>query len=55
MRQIRIERLLLEVNDLCGFTQQLRPLNEQMPQWENAVAVLTPPSLLMAPISVIGA
>ena len=40
LRQIRIERLLLEVNDLCGFTKQLRPLNEQMPQWENTVAVL---------------
>jgi TnpA family transposase len=40
LRQIRIERLLLEVNDLCGFAQQLRPLNEQMPRWENAVAVL---------------
>jgi TnpA family transposase len=40
LRQIRIERLLLEVNDLCGFTKQLRPLNEHMPQWENTVAVL---------------
>ncbi len=40
LRQIRIERLLLEVNDLCGFTKQLRPLNEQMPQWENTIAVL---------------
>jgi TnpA family transposase len=38
--QVRIERLLLEVNDLCDFTKQLRPLNEQMPQWENTVAVL---------------
>jgi hypothetical protein len=40
LRQIRIERLLLEVNEGCGFAQQLRPLNEQMPEWENAVAVL---------------
>lgn len=40
LRQIRIERLLLEVDDLCGFTKQLRPLNGHMPQWENAVAVL---------------
>jgi hypothetical protein len=40
LREIRIERLLLEVNDLCGFTKQLRPLNAQMPQWENTVAVL---------------
>lgn len=40
LQQIRIERLLLEVNDLCGFVQQLRPLHRQMPQWENAVAVL---------------
>jgi TnpA family transposase len=40
LRQIRIERLLLEVNDLCNFTKQLRPLNEQMPQWENTMAVL---------------
>jgi TnpA family transposase len=34
------ERLLLEVNARCGFTQQLRPLNEQTPQWENTVAAL---------------
>jgi hypothetical protein len=27
-------------NDLGGFTRQLRPLNEQMPQCENTVAVL---------------
>jgi TnpA family transposase len=40
LRQIRIERLLLEVDRLCGFTRQLRPLNEQMPPWENTVAVL---------------
>jgi hypothetical protein len=40
LRQIRIERLLLETNDLGRFTRQLRPLNEQMPQWENTVAVL---------------
>ena len=40
LRQVRIERLLIEVNDLCDFTKQLRPLNEQMPQWENTVAVL---------------
>jgi hypothetical protein len=40
LRQIRIERPLLEINDLCGFTKQLRPLNEQMPKWENTVAVL---------------
>jgi hypothetical protein len=39
LRQIRIERLLLEVNDLCGFTKPRRPLHEHMPQWENAVAV----------------
>jgi hypothetical protein len=39
--QVRIERLLLEVNDLCGFTNQLRSLNDQVPTWGNAVAVLT--------------
>jgi hypothetical protein len=38
--QIRIERLLLEVNDLCDFTNQLRPLNDQVPNWSNAVSVL---------------
>jgi len=32
---------LLEVNDLCGFTNQLRSLNDQVPTWGNAVAVLT--------------
>jgi hypothetical protein len=50
LRKIRIERLLLEVNDLCGFTQQLRPLNEHLPQWENAVAVLVLPSPPREPI-----
>jgi len=34
----------LETNDLGGFTRQLRLLNEQMPHWENTVAVLIPPS-----------
>lgn len=40
LQQIRIEKLLKQVNDLCGFLQQLRPLNEQMPRWENAVETL---------------
>jgi TnpA family transposase len=38
--RIRIERLLLEVDALCGFTRPLRPPQGSMPAWDNANSAL---------------
>jgi Tn3 transposase DDE domain len=38
--RIRIERLLLEVDALCGFTRQLRPPQGSLPAWDNVGSAL---------------